>query len=278
MSPNPLSAVRFRSNWWTWVLTAAVLLAPVESGNAALWAGPNVVFDFAPVAQCRDVTPDEQLEHYPYDRLLEVTLPVSVRFHGVAPDDVFELDIEIDGAAAGLRVIDFAPATQLTSDVADAIETVTTTKRDQSLDATLGGAIPVPYGELVAQVAPSLSAGASRTHVATEKMNRLPPKHAVVISGTSNRGRGVFFKLKRSSQTSLEGVHELTVVFAAPAEWSGGDLRVACTARGRRQMFWIKQSGTLGRAAGRVQLNPPIEAEQRDFAVRHAVAKPTADE
>ena len=230
----------------------AVLLLVIAAGAAP--AAPFVEFDFARTAECRDVTPIERIEQYPQQRLVELTLSVSVRFRGVTPDDVDELTVEISGAAAGLRVHDFAPSTQLTSDIAREIETTTTTKNARSLDATLGGALPVPYAELVAHVSPSINAGTSSGETTTEKLNRLPPKHAVVVSGTSSEGRGVFFKLKRSSQTSLEGVHELAVTFVAPAGWRGGEVHVACNAHGRRKFLWITQPATLGREGNTVRL------------------------
>ena len=103
-------------------------------------------------------------------------------------------------------------------------------------------------------MSPSINAGISGGEVATERMNRLPPKHAVVVSGTSSEGRGVFFKLKRSSQTSLEGVHELSVTFVAPANWQGGEVHVGCSADGRRKVLWMKQAATVGQSAGAVRL------------------------
>jgi hypothetical protein len=220
-------------------------------------AGPYVEFDFARTVGTCDVTPEPRGDHDSIHRLVQLTLPVSVRFHGLSTDDVDELNIEINGATAGLRVHDFAPATKLASDVAKPIETTTTTTRARSLDATLGGELPLPYAEVVAHVAPSINAGISGSETAVEKMNRLPPKHAVVVSGTSSEGRGVFFKLKRSSQNSLEGVHELSVTFVVPAEWRGGELRVGCSARGRRHVLWFEQPATLGGAAGVVRVYPP---------------------
>jgi hypothetical protein len=233
-------------------------------------AAPYVEFDFARSAECRDVTPPERVAQVPTYRFVELVLPVSVRFRGLAPQDVEELDIEINGAAAGLRVIDFSPATQLTSDFTRQIETTTTRQRARSLDGTLGGGLPVPVSGLVAHVSPSINAGISGSETATEKMNRLPPKHAIVVSGTSSEGRGAFFKLKRSSQTSLEGVHELRVTFVVPADWQGGAVRVGCSARGKKRLLLLKHDATLGRAAGDVRLSM-IGREPG-----HYVAKPVA--
>jgi hypothetical protein len=229
-------------------------LAVATIGDGAAFADPHVEFDFARAIECRDVTPLERFEQYPHQRLIEFALPISVRFCGVPLDDVDELTFEINAAAAGMRVHNFAPATQLASDVACAIETTTTTKSARSLDATLGGQLPVPVGELAANVAPSISGGLSSGETTTEKLNRLPPKYAVVVSGTTSEGRGVFFKLKRSSQTSLEGVHELAVTFVAPVGWRGGEVRVGCNAQGERKVFWIKQAATLGREGDTVRL------------------------
>lgn len=246
--PHSLSVVAVH-RW----ITPLICLSALSLSGAAL-AEPHVEFDFTRAAECRDVTPRERIEHYPQQRLVEFTLSVSVRFRDVPLDDVEELTVEVSGASAGLRVYGFAPSTQLASDVAREIETTTTTKKARSLDATLGGALPVPYADLVAHVSPSINAGMSSGETTTEKLNRLPPKHAVVVSGTSSEGRGVFFKLKRSSQTSLEGVHELAVTFVVPAGWRGGDVHVACSAQGRRKVLWMNQQSTLGHEVGAVRL------------------------
>jgi hypothetical protein len=235
-------------------------------GLRAVAEAPFVEFDFVRAAECRDITPIERIEQYPQQRLVQLTLNVSVRFRGVQPDDVEELTVEISGASAGLRVYEFQPATQLASEIAQEIETTTTTKTARSLDATLGGALPVPYAEVVAHVSPSINAGASSGETTTEKLNRLPPKRAVVVSGTSAEGRGVFFKLKRSSQTSLEGVHRLAVTFVAPAGWRGGDVHVACNARGQRKVLWINQPAALGHEADAVRLYVPGRAVTRQVA------------
>jgi hypothetical protein len=217
-------------------------------------AAPTVEFDFPRAVACVDVTSSLSIDPYSKVRLINITLPVSVRFHDATMDDVDELHIEISGAAAGMRVYDFSPATKLASDVAQQIETTTTTKRARSLEGTLGGALPVPYAEVVAHLSPSITAGMSGSEVETERMNRLPPKHTVVVSGTMSEGRGVFFKLKRSSQTSLEGVHALSVTFLVPAGWRGGEVHASCTAEGRRQVLWMKQEATVGRAAAAIRL------------------------
>jgi hypothetical protein len=203
-------------------------------------------------------------------RLIEVVLPVSVRFHEVSRNDVDEIGIEVSGAMAGLRVQDFAPTTQLASEITREIETTTTKKKTRSLDGTLGGSLPIPGAEVAARITPSISAGLSGCETATEKINRLPPKHVVVVSGTTAEGRGVFFKIKRTSQTSLEGVHELAVTFVAPRTWPAIAIRVECKALGERKTLWMKQEATLGRLDRYVQLMPAAPPPMRQVVLKPA--------
>jgi hypothetical protein len=234
---------------WTWL---PICLSAVSHVPAI--ADDYVEFDFARTAECRDVTPLERVAQYPSQKLVELVVPISVRFRDVRIDDVDELTVEVTGGTGGMRVFDFAPATQLASDIADPIETTTTVKGARSIDGSLGGALPIPYAAEVAHVTPTINAGISKAEATTERMNRLPPKYAVVVSGTANEGRGVFFKLKRWSQTSLEGVHELAVTFVVPAGWRGGDVFVSCSAGGQRKMLFIKQDATLGEKGAPVRV------------------------
>jgi hypothetical protein len=251
----------------------SLALACTSGLYGAALAGPYVEFDFARAVECHDITPPERLSYQPHERLIEVVLPVSVRFHGLSTREIDELNIEINGASAGLRVLDFAPCTQLASDICHDIETTTTTNNKRSFDGTLGGTIPVPAAEIVSHVTPSITTGVAKSETATQKIKRLPPKKAVIVSGTLAEGRGVFFKMKPWSQTSLEGVHDLAVTFIAPARWQRTEVEVTCSARGQKKMLWIKQDALVGGERSTVRLvltsAPPIQ---------QVVLKPVAGE
>ncbi|MEX0641283.1 MAG: hypothetical protein WD468_01205 [Pirellulales bacterium] len=270
VAPHRIGARSASKGFLTFALACALTWCAMLAAPLVARADPSVEFDIARAVECRDVTPYERLAQYPAQRLIEVALPVSVRFNDVSRDDVDEVDIEVSGAAAGLRVQDFAPTTQLASEITHEIETTTTIKKSRSLDGTLGGSLPIPGADVAARVTPSITAGLSGCETATEKINRLPPKHVVVVSGTYAEGRGVFFKLKRTSQTSLEGVHELAVTFVAPRTWPAIALQVECSALGQRKMLWMKQPATLGHAQRYVQLVAAAPAP-----VRQIVLKPT---
>jgi hypothetical protein len=240
-------------------------LAAVGANAAEL----KVDFDFSRQVSYKDVTPAERAKQFPDERIVEVKLPISVRFAGFANGEVENLDIEIDGSAAGLRVDGFCPTTTLASE-AMTIESTTSTKNSRSLGGTLGGAIPVPIGAIVAQVAPSVNANATKSDEQTEKIRRLPPKEAIVVSGTFAEGHGVFFKFKPSTQTSFEGVHELEIKFVAPTSWKGGSIRVACIARGHHTVMWMEQPTIFGRALDNVTLCPDGSTVRHEVAERQA--------
>jgi hypothetical protein len=271
--PRRTSCRGHRSGLTSLLQAAALGLCGMFAAPLFVLAEPVVQFDIARAVECRDVTPRERIVQYPMQRLIEVALPVSVRFHDVSRDEVDEIDIEVSGAMAGLRVQGFAPATQLASEITREIETTTTKKKTRSLDGTLGGALPIPGADAAARITPSITAGLSGCETATEKINRLPPKYVVVVSGTTAEGRAVFFKLKRTSQTSLEGVHELAVTFVAPRTWPAIALKVECRALGERKTLWMKQEATLGQLDRYVQLMPATPAP-----VRQVVLKPAESE
>jgi hypothetical protein len=243
------------------------LIGTVNIGASA--AELKVGFDFARQVSYKDITPADRAKQYPAERVVSVKLPISVRFAGFVEGEVEDINIEVDGSAAGLCVESFCPTTQLVTD-AMTIETTTSTKNSRSLGGTLGSAIPVPVGAIVAQIAPSVSANATKSNEATEKIRRLPPKEPLVVSGTFAEGHGVFYKIKPSSQTSLEGVHELEIKFIAPTNWKGGSLRVTCVARGHRNVFWTEQPTIFGRAVENVALSPEGDAVRNEAPERHA--------
>jgi hypothetical protein len=266
------------SNWLQRFLRRLTLLAAlVALGNVGTRAfAQDVSFDFARLVEYRDVTPADRLERAPHERLIEMRLPISVRFQGLTVGEIEHLDVEIDGSAAGIRVERFSPVTELAAD-AIAVETINKTVKERSLGATLSGRLPVPVGPISCDVGPSISTGMSQANEATEKVKRVPPKRTIVVSGTFAQGRGVFFKFKQSSQTSFEGVHQLTVTFAVPTDWQAGGVRVSATARGHKPRLWIDQPTVFGKVATVVELYPEGDYTLRKAATRRLEAVDAAD-
>lgn len=214
----------------------------------------------------------------PTSRLVEVTVPVSARVVSGDVRGVKEIVVEIDAGTSGLVVHDFAPQTTLGSELASDIQVVTTNEKAKTFDASLGGHSPIPIGDIAAQVTPSISVGLKDKKAETQTLSRLSPKQPVVVSGTINDGRGVFYQLRPSSQTTLEGQHGLSVVFRVPSDWVVGRLDVRCWAKGERQVLWFDQPQVWGSTQRAVSIAMAGLEVPTISARRHLVAKqPTTE-
>ncbi len=253
------------------VLLTLALLAVDARGSDIIGLGaelPVLEFDVPSSIVCRDVTPENYHGASIGDRLLRVTLPVSVVVLRGDVGRVREVIIEVDGAEAGLTVHDFSPDTLLATDRSKAVEVTRTEESRNGLDASLGGALPVAGG--TAHLTPSVTAGKSNRTTETVTESRLPPKQAVLVSGAVNRRQGVYFKLRQSSQTTLEGEHELIITFVAPADWVGGELQVECVGRGEKKWLFVKQRKVWNSSRSPIDLVLASHTE----GTLHEVAKP----
>ena len=235
----------------------------------AMARDPEVTFDFARVAECREVAPSGVEELFPDEKMVELKLRVSVHLIAGNLGDVKEVRIEANDCDSRIRVHSFSPTTRLESPFSEDIRRTTTVENGKSLGASLGGKLPVPAGEFVASVTPTLGGELSNREIVTEVEKRVAPQQAVVASGTIYQEHGVFFKLRRSPQSSLEGVHELTIRFIVPQEWRADSLRLCCSATGFERVLWTKQETTWSQTCAKVALYLAGDADARQAAVEH---------
>jgi len=232
-------------------------------------ASPSLAFDFGQTAKCREVSPSDGGELYPGKKLVELKLRVSVQLLEGKITDVEEIRIEIGDCDRRIRVESFAPSTKLESTLSEDIIWTKTTESGKSLAASLGGEAPVPLGDVVAHVLPSISGGLSKREVIVEKQVRRAPQQVVVASGTIGQEHGVFFKLRPSPQSSLEGSHELTVRFLVPQNWRGDSLRVCCQATGHEKILWTTQPATWTHTCAPLAIYLAGDLEARTAAEKH---------
>lgn len=252
-----------------------VVLSLTVNAPTATAAKPVVSFDFGRTAECRDVTAEfskstEGEQALLADqKLVELKVRVSVHLISGNISDVEEVRIELSDCDSRIRVENFSPFTRLQSDFSENISVTKTIENGKSLGATLGGEAPIPFGDVVAHVLPSVNGGLSNREVVTEKQTRVAPQYAVVASGTINQEHGVFFKLRSSPQTTLEGSHELTVRFVVPKTWRADSLRVCCYATGQEKFLWTKQQTTWSRTCSPMAIYLAGDTEARLAAEAH---------
>lgn len=238
--------------------------------GSAKAAEPSIAFDFANTAECRDVTPTDSAKLFPHEKIIELRLRVSVHLLAGNADDVQEVRIEIGDCDERMRVHSFEPSTRLESLHTQSIRRSTTTEKTKTFGASLGGEAPIPAGDLVAHVTPTISGGLSNRQLVTETEHRVAPQHLVVASGTIGQEHGVFYKLRSSPLSSLEGVHELVVRFIVPDNWRDDAVRVCCHATGEEQFLWMKHDATWAHTCGHVALYLAGDLKAREAAERFA--------
>jgi hypothetical protein len=153
--------------------------------------------------------------------LVEVVLPISVRVRAGTEKDLKECLYTLVSATDPpvLSVRDWLPRTELKTEFAKPIQV------NKERLAKVGITVSAHY----AVTASGDATGQNKSAVAYEM---LPPQEIVLASGTLRHGHGLFFKLKPSSQTALEGMKSFSAIFAVPHGWRGGCLRLECQAIG----------------------------------------------
>ncbi len=254
---------------WLGLFVSFSLSVSDVSVSEAVAASPSLAFDFGNTAECREILTDDADQLYPNDKLVELKLRVSVHLLAGKIDDVEEIRIEIGDCDNRIRVESFLPNTRLESDFSEDVKVTKTVEHGKSLGASLGGESPVPLGDVVAHVLPSVNGGLSKREVVVKKLVLRAPQYAVVASGTIGQEHGVFFKLRASPQTTLEGSHELTVRFVVPKNWRGDSLQVCCYATGQEKFLWTKQQATWARTCAPLALYLAGDLEARIAAEQH---------
>lgn len=194
-------------------------------GSPAVAQPPQVHFDLQPVIACRDVTSPELQESRPDLRLVEVRFDVSALLLQGSEDDLLQFFYRWEVPLPSAAVADYWPRTKLTSDQA------TNETREQRAERTnhVGAALTSPLdwpGKVTA------SGDVGQKSMESSRYELVPQMTAVTASGTVQRGRGVYYKIRPCRSSTLEGARRFRVVLRVPADWRGGDAYLECTATG----------------------------------------------
>ncbi|MBI1904149.1 MAG: hypothetical protein HYS13_23895 [Planctomycetia bacterium] len=242
----------------------------------------RVEFDVAPVVACRDVTTPEFAAANPGEKLVEGAINISSLLHEGSEDDLVQFLYRIealqdpaDGREPALRIVDHLPRTELATPLAGPISVDRRDESTRSAGAGIGLAVP---SETILKT--DASVHASRKTDVTVRYELLPPKELLAASGTLRRERGVYFKLRPSRQTSLEGARQFVVVLRVPAGWRGDCVRVHCEAAGvkRGVVRWADRQAVCGSADFTVGLHAESDPQARDAVARAARADETLRE
>lgn len=202
------------------VLAAALWLA----ATSALAARPEVEFDAPAVVAASDITTAEFRAAHPGEKLIAVRIEISSLVRRGDAKDLAEVLYRVEATDRDMQVFDFGPKTTLAPLAAGTVAVERDTDARTSVRANVAGRY-FPFAEGDAALSKDIN---EQTRLRYE----LPaPQEVVVTSGSTQRRRGVFVKLRASRRGSLEGASAVVVVYAVPQNWRGGVFAVEAEAR-----------------------------------------------
>jgi hypothetical protein len=261
-----MTASHPRNTHWIAGVVAVALLCPTSS-----WAAdsPHVQFDVAAIVGCRDVTKAEFAAAHPSERLVEARIQVSSLIDERAGDgELIEYFYRFQCPSGGVRVDDYQPRTTLDTMLAGNVGIERKNEAAQSAGITVSGV----FDHLLKGAA---SADANRKSSDTLRYELLPPLESLAASGTIGRSTGVYFKLKPSPRTTLEGGKEFVLVLRVPEEWRADVVELRCTARGVRRgtLAALDEQTDWGRARFTIALYQQGDRAAKDAAERFVSAE-----
>ena len=189
------------------------------------WAGNSCVqFDVAETVSCRPLElPEQPVAVSGGEMLVEATFEVSSLIHLASEDRLLQLLYVIESPQRTAHVVDYAPKTQMVSPVAGHLNVESQSDQSSSwaIDAGTHG---VPW------LSATASGAASSTSSATARYELLPPLQLLSFQRDGRAGSAVYFKLRPSPQTSLDGARRFTVVLRVPQAWRADLVRLHCVA------------------------------------------------
>lgn len=202
------------------VLTQALLLATCFYSLGL--ADSAIHFDMPATAEAMDVTPAGFSGE---DRLVSIQFDLSLIVDSLPAPQIDQLVVQVCPLGGTAQVFDYAPRTELASRFAGDIEV----SRSQEVSDRVGLSLDATYGHLARG---NLGMDRGEKNISSTKYNRVAPLHIVAASGTTHRGRGVYYKLRADDRQVLEGDKSFTVILKVPCTWRGElfDFRVEAEA------------------------------------------------
>jgi len=185
----------------------------------------QVAFDVNELAPARESNSIGVMSQLPNSRMVDVQLDVSALFTPGDAAVISEYTVRIVSRHADVQVADYSPRTELQSDIFGTMQI--SQEGDRVREAAIRGAGAYP-GVGSAQAYAYYHDNSHETvHFA-----RKPSLELLNAAGTLERRRGVYFKVRQSSQTTLEGARPFRIVFEVPNSWRADLLDVTIEAAG----------------------------------------------
>ncbi len=185
----------------------------------------QVAFDVNPMAPARESSSIGLLNQLPNSRMVDVQLDVSALFTPGDAAVITEYTVRIVSRHEDVQIADYSPRTEMQSDVFGSMQI--SQEGDRIREAAIRGVGGYPGVGSAQGYAYYHDNSHETVHYAKK-----PSMELVNAAGTLERRRGVYFKVRQSSQTTLEGARPFRIVFEVPNSWRADLLDVTIEAAG----------------------------------------------
>lgn len=203
------------------LVTALMFLWFAAVSPAALAGPPALEFDVPLMIGGRYLPLKSLARDGSSKDLIEVVIPITAHVRSGSEKDLKQCLYTLTDPSVPemLAVTDWLPRTELKTMFAKPIQF------NHEQLAKIGINLSAHY-----VLAATSEAGGQLKSGTTYEM--LPPQEIVLASGTVHHGHGIFFELKPSSQTTIEGMRTFSAILRVPRGWRGGCLKLECEAVG----------------------------------------------
>jgi hypothetical protein len=208
-------------------IQAVIFLAvPLAAGSVCGLRAetPLVVFDVPLSVQCRDVTPRDRQPAYTR-KIIEAVFKISPQIYAGEEKDVKRLHYEIS-TEQQMPVVGFLPNAELATDVAGGTIAIQSSEHRGSLSFRY-------------LILPGTGSGGLKGDLESSRVQYLllAPKQLLLAAGTIDRGCGVFYDLRASTQDTIQRQREFACLFEVSRAWRADHVTLRCKARGVKYGF-----------------------------------------
>lgn len=221
----------------------------------------SIGFDVSSVAVAREASASESTFVPPGYRWVTFHLDISALIDSTSRSKPHEFLYQVTSASRDASVVDYSPRTQLSDTVIGGIQEEKCDEKASSLGLGIKGTY---HGIVHADG----GADTSKKSSTKTKVQRVAPQEIVYASGTIDRGRGVYFKLRSTPTHVLDGQKRFAITMQVPENWRGDlvDVQMSAVLPVRSFKNLQRQSTAFQRARFQVA----VFAENDEIARRWA--------
>ena len=201
--------------------------------NSRIDDGYAITFDLPPTAMAVPVAAPNRNASMSYGatEMVEVSLRLSSLVCGSELPQIDRWIVRCIPRSPSWQVVDYSPRTETATDFAGPIQ-IKRTDEDSTAFSLTADAAPAGLGGVFADATGHMGFEQKEKQGTAAQFERHAPLHAVTASGTIERGRGVYYKLRWTSTQILEGEKEFKIQFAVPEGMRSGLMDVSVVAVG----------------------------------------------